>query len=188
MAQNYNRFTFSHNSGDWEDIGNSSTLHYVNWAAVIWAQTKRKYPRRRPAWRAVDVGCWLISQLESLGSPLHGLSMWLGLLTVGQLGSKRETLKGEHYKREEGEANSCLKTWTQKSQNFMSTTFYWSKQSQSQPTFRENGNKLHLLMWEEACVGGEGRTWWQPSLRREAKLYHVQVWITLKLCTIIPLE
>ena len=61
MAQNYNRFTFSHNSGNWEDIGNSSTPYYVNWAAVIWVQTKQKHPRWCTPWLAVDVGCWLIS-------------------------------------------------------------------------------------------------------------------------------
>ena len=107
--------------GSQEDKGNSSALSHVNWAAVLWGQTKQKYPgwyTPRLAvgwdvgWRAL--GLFFMASLRSLGF----------FLTVGQLGSKRETLKGEHYKREKEEAASFLNTWTQKSQNIASTTFY----------------------------------------------------------------
>lgn len=137
----------------------------------------------RMAHSTAGSGCWLRSQLESLSSPPHSLSMGLGLLRAGQLGSGREGLKDEHYQREERETAGSLKTYAQKSQNITSTPFCWSKHS-------KKGNELHLLMWEEAREFGEGRNWWRPSLRLEAELHHFQAWLILNLdlCRIISLD
>ena len=64
------------------------------------------------SWRALRR--LFVASLRSLGF----------FLTVRQLGSKTETLKGEHYKRQKKEAASFLNIWAQKSQNTTSTTFY----------------------------------------------------------------
>lgn len=79
MAQNNHLLLFLTAGESWEDKGNSSALSHVNRAAVLCGQTKQKYPRRRTPQLAVDAGCWLRCQLESLGSPLRGLSKKLGL-------------------------------------------------------------------------------------------------------------
>lgn len=67
-----------------------------------------------------DDVCWLRSQLESLGAPLRGL----GLSQLSSWLLKTRTSRARHYQREKREAASFLKTWAQKSQNILSTTFY----------------------------------------------------------------
>ena len=43
-------------------------------------------------------------------------------------------------RKQKAEAGSSLKSWTQKSQEITSATFYWSKQAQGQPRFKMWGD------------------------------------------------
>lgn len=134
----------------------------LSWSSIEWEHTRCSF-----TWLAVEIDCWLETQL-GLSTWVAPLSIWLFFLSLAShsilVGSMGECLTRKHSKRKEAEAAGLLKASAQKSQNITSTPFCWWEQYVTCSDSKEGEILAPPLYSWVACTNQKGKNWRQPSL------------------------